>query len=568
MTPENNGHVRDADSTARELARAQRVREVNGELVLSSLRAHEATDAAEATTRELKASEEQLRTFADTLPILAWYANPDGHIPWYNRRWYDYTGTTLDEQEGWKWKSVHDPDDLPRVVAGWKHALASGEPWADEFRLRRHDGQFRWFLSRAVPLRDADGQIVRWFGTNMDVDDQKRAEAAIRGQAEAERKRLQMMFDESPTAACVLRGPDLRIELVNPMILDMWGKSDAILGQPLMAALPELHGQGFDDLLRGVLKTGVAYHGKEVLARLDRNRDGVLQDTYFDFVYAPLRGADGSIEGVFIHAYDVTEKVDARRDVEASRVEADRLLTAELATAELRERLLGILGHDLRNPLSAVTMGAGILVAHGNLTEEDKRVVMRVLSGARRMDRMIMQILDFTRARLGGGMLFELRPTDLGEVCRNATEELTLGASVPVQCTTHGDMMGRWDADRLAEVISNIAGNAAEHARVGTGVALHAYGDGSEVVVEISNEGDPIPADVLPFIFEPFRRARQSEHSKAGNLGLGLYIASEITRAHRGTLVARSAEGRTTFTMRLPRSPPPLASSSESGNGR
>src|SRR5450755_480510 len=102
MTPENNGHVRDADSTERELARAQRVREVNGELVLSSLRAHEATDAAEATSRELKASEEQLRTFADTLPILAWYANPDGHIPWYNRRWYDYTGTTLDEQEGWK----------------------------------------------------------------------------------------------------------------------------------------------------------------------------------------------------------------------------------------------------------------------------------------------------------------------------------------------------------------------------------------------------------------------------------------------------------------------------------
>lgn len=120
------------------------------------------------------------------MPLLAWYAEPDGYIPWYNRRWLEYTGTKLEDQAGWKWASVHDPDDLPRVTAKWKAALESGQPWEDEFRLRRHDGQFRWFLSRATPLRDARGRVVRWFGTNVDIDDQKRAGESLREHARAE----------------------------------------------------------------------------------------------------------------------------------------------------------------------------------------------------------------------------------------------------------------------------------------------------------------------------------------------------------------------------------------------
>ncbi len=177
------------------------------------------------------------------------------------------------------------------------------------------------------------------------------------------------------------------------------------------------------------------------------------------------------------------------------------------------------------------------------------------------MDRMITQILDFTRARLGGGMPIEVRPgSDLGQLCRTVAEELALGSSVSVQCSVEGDVTGSWDVDRMAEVISNIVGNAIEHARPGTSIAVHVHGEASDVVVVITNEGDPIPPDVLPFIFEPFRRAKQRGYSKAGNLGLGLYIASEITRAHGGTLEARSSDGRTDLTLRLPRCPPPPTS--------
>ena len=180
MTPGKNdarGSLRKAEAPESELARTQR--EVNEALVLSTLRAHAETDAAEADAKEARESEEQLRMLADMLPLLAWYANPAGDLLWYNRRWFEYTGTTLEQQKGWGWQSVHDPDDLSRVVAKWKATLASGEPWEDEFRLRRHDGRWHWFLSRAVPLRNARGQIVRWFGTNVDVDAQKQTEAAL-----------------------------------------------------------------------------------------------------------------------------------------------------------------------------------------------------------------------------------------------------------------------------------------------------------------------------------------------------------------------------------------------------
>jgi PAS domain S-box-containing protein len=128
----------------------------------------------------LKESERQLRILADAVPQLVWMAEPDGHIFWYNQRWYDYTGTTPEQMEGWGWQSVHDPEILPRVVERWKTTLDTGEPFEMEFPLKGTDGVFRWFLTRVNPLHDSQGRIVRWFGTNTDVDEQRRAAEELR----------------------------------------------------------------------------------------------------------------------------------------------------------------------------------------------------------------------------------------------------------------------------------------------------------------------------------------------------------------------------------------------------
>lgn len=186
------------------------MREVNERLVIASVRADELAERAdagrlraEALAAQLAASEaaarvseEQFRTIANTVPMLAWYANPDGSFAWFSDRWYEYTGTRLDDQASRKWESVHDPADLARVVARWRVALASGEPWEDTFRLRRHDGELRWFLSRALPLRDAGLSVVRWFGTSVDIDAQKRGEDQARAAGRAKDEFLAMLGHE------------------------------------------------------------------------------------------------------------------------------------------------------------------------------------------------------------------------------------------------------------------------------------------------------------------------------------------------------------------------------------
>jgi PAS domain S-box-containing protein len=128
----------------------------------------------------LRESEAQLRTLADAVPQLVWMAEPDGHIFWYNQRWYDYTGTTPEQMAGWGWQSVHDPEVLPRVVERWRASLETADPFEMEFPLKGADGEFRWFLTRIIPLRDSGGRLLRWLGTNTDVDEQRRTAEELR----------------------------------------------------------------------------------------------------------------------------------------------------------------------------------------------------------------------------------------------------------------------------------------------------------------------------------------------------------------------------------------------------
>ncbi|HYZ30866.1 MAG TPA: PAS domain-containing protein, partial [Crenalkalicoccus sp.] len=143
-----------------------------------------------ASNEELQAGEARFRAMADNIPQLAWMARPDGWIFWYNRRWYDYTGTTPAEMAGDGWTAVLHPDHLGGVVNAWRGALAAGHPWEYTFPLRAADGSWRWFLTRANPVRDAAGAITLWFGTNTDITDRLETEAALR-EREAELARVQ-----------------------------------------------------------------------------------------------------------------------------------------------------------------------------------------------------------------------------------------------------------------------------------------------------------------------------------------------------------------------------------------
>ena len=133
-----------------------------------------------ATHADAAARERQFRTLANSISQLAWMADEEGYIFWYNDRWYEYTGTTLDEMKGWGWQKVHHPDEVARVVERIKVAFATGQPWEDTFPLRSKTGEYRWFLSRALPIFNAEGKVARWFGTNTDITEQRELEHALR----------------------------------------------------------------------------------------------------------------------------------------------------------------------------------------------------------------------------------------------------------------------------------------------------------------------------------------------------------------------------------------------------
>ena len=145
-------------------------------MVKTSLRGRRRQYQARAHLEALAESEQKFRTLADSIPTLCWMAEPDGNIFWYNQRWYEYTGTTPEQMEGWGWQTVHDPGVLSSVLDRWTASLASGKPFEMVFPLKGADAVFRPFLTRVVPILDADGRITRWFGTNADISIQKQAE--------------------------------------------------------------------------------------------------------------------------------------------------------------------------------------------------------------------------------------------------------------------------------------------------------------------------------------------------------------------------------------------------------
>jgi signal transduction histidine kinase len=226
-------------------------------------------------------------------------------------------------------------------------------------------------------------------------------------------------------------------------------------------------------------------------------------------------------------------------------------------TAAFRERFVGIVSHDLRNPLNAIAMSAGILLRSNELPASLAKPVGRIFSNVDRMAKMIGDLLDFTRGRLGGGIPVVPQPgTNLATVVEHVLEELEqTHPDRHVEWRTHGDTRGEWDPARLAQVVANLLVNAMQYGAQGEPVRVEIAGRRDTVTLQVHNAGVPIPKDALPYVFDPFRRAKQGDLSPAG-LGLGLFIASEITRAHGGRIVVASDDGGTMFTVDLPRTTP------------
>jgi PAS domain S-box-containing protein len=224
-------------------------------------------------------------------------------------------------------------------------------------------------------------------------------------------------------------------------------------------------------------------------------------------------------------------------------------ITEQKRAEREREIFLGALGHDLRVPLNAITMGADLLLKHGAAAINGANLASRILSSAVRMERMIQDLLDFASSRTGG---LQLHPqaVDLVGLCQEVIAEVTLThREANIALANSGDVQGSWDRDRLAQVVENLVSNAVHHGSEGTPIRVTLSGRDKAVSLQVHNHGNEIPADLRQHLFDPYRRGP----TQSKGLGLGLYIASEIVAAHRGTIHLTSDASGTVFTVDLPK---------------
>ncbi|WP_437976202.1 ATP-binding protein [Sorangium sp. So ce295] len=234
-----------------------------------------------------------------------------------------------------------------------------------------------------------------------------------------------------------------------------------------------------------------------------------------------------------------------------------RAEAARLDDLAFRDRFLAALSHYLRTPLTAVTLASSTLVRHGNLTPRQATSVEGIAASARRMARTIDDLLDLTRSCFGDSIPIARRPGNLHVLCKGAIDELrATRAGVPIRLDLRGSGAGLWDPERIAQMVTNLVQNAVDHAEPGSAVRVALRPRGGDVLIEVHNKGPEIAPERLATLFEPWQQASPAEgRASAGRgLGLGLFIAHQIARAHGGVIeVASQAERGTTFTARLPR---------------
>jgi signal transduction histidine kinase len=229
--------------------------------------------------------------------------------------------------------------------------------------------------------------------------------------------------------------------------------------------------------------------------------------------------------------------------------DAERRLRVE---ADFREQFMGMLAHDLRQPLNSLSMACQALTRSGSQEAKSSSLIDVQLRAVQRMKRMISELMDFTRIRPETGMPIERQPTDLGAIVRSNVGEILLShPNQPIEMSIADSCVGNWDADRLAQVCSNLLNNAIEHSPSGARIAVELRSDAQQAELQVTNHGVTIAHELLSRLFQAYRRGPHQR--RTDGLGLGLYIVDQIVRAHHGSISVSSADDVTEFVVTLPR---------------
>ncbi len=521
--------------------------------------------------------EADFRLLADSLPQLAWMADGAGDIFWYNQRWHEFTGMSVTEMATLGWRHVHHPNHLAAAAARFAAACRSGEVWEDTFPLRRHDGEYRWFLSRARPHRDGRGRIVRWFGTNTDVTVRREAEAAL---ARSEHRFRSL------------------IEAIAAIVWTTAASGEMVEAQPRWSGFTgqdfeELRGWGWLDAVHPEDRDLTARAWGEAMARGGayqvehrlRRHDGAW--SWMAARATPVRDEHGAVaEWVGVHA-DITHRKAAEAAVNAAREQAEQANRA-------KSQFIANMSHELRTPLSAVIGYSEMLeeeveeLGHDHLLGD----LRKINANARHLLSLISDVLDISKIE-ANRMTVAAETFDVAALVAGVASTVEglvakKGNTLVVQAdpalgTMHSDEL------KIRQCLLNLLSNAAKFTDVGrVGVAARREtlpqahdgkagngkagdgeardgkaGDGEArewIVFDVTDSGIGMTEEELGRLFQRFSQADESTTRRFGGTGLGLALSRGFAQLLGGDVTVASTPGAgSTFTLRLPATYVPVA---------
>ncbi len=514
----------------------------------------------ELLSREHERQSRLYDTILSTTDDFAYIFDRQARFQFANRRLLEVWDKTLEQVIGKSCLELGYPDwhaamherEVREVIAT-KRFIRGEVPFTGDSGI---SGVYDYIFT---PVLGPDGEVEAIAGTTRDVTERKAAEEErerLLGTLENERARLRAVIEQAPAFICTLRGPDLVFELANERYYETVGERD-LIGKPLREALPEIEGQGFFEILERVLSTGETFIGNELPVLLRRKGDGTLDRRVMNLVYQALREADGSISGIFVHGIDVTDAAATRESLRASELRLRRAAADAEAANTAKDQFLAILSHELRTPLTPVAMMATAMESDPRLHAELRDDVAMIRRNVELETRLIDDLLDLSRV-VSGKLRLDPQPTHVHRLVHHVIE--TVGPelherriTLELELEAESDHV---DADpaRLQQTLWNLLKNVAKFTPEGGRAVLRTASTSGELVLEVSDWGVGMSAEVLARIFEPFEQGPADTTAGNVGLGLGLAITRAIVEMHGGSIHAASAgEGQgSTFTVRLP----------------
>ncbi len=510
----------------------------------------------------LQASNKRYRDLAEAMPQMVWTANAAGMVDYFNQQWFAYTHLSESESLRHTGVNVVHPEDRDRTLELWRQSVTTGTPFQIEYRIRRYDDTYRWFISRGLPLRNDSGQIVSWAGTITDIDDQKRSEVE-----------MESIIESIPDPFFSL-DRQWRFVYVNYHAEEfIQRKRQELIGKVFYEEFPEAIGTKFQLETQRVFDEGIAV-------------------TYEEF-YTPLGmwlevRAFPSRVGVSVSYCDITDKkrIEMERTDLLSR-EQNARQQAESAS-RMKDEFLAIVSHELRSPLNAMLGWSRLLRTRKMEQATVDRALEAIERNAQAQTQLIEDLLDISRI-IRGKIRLMVRPIQLSRAIAAAVDTIRPTASTKhifIHVDLDENLVVSGDFDRLQQIVWNLLSNAVKftpdggrvEARLRRGVdgGESGWGDESQdekspthspihssthppihstyAQITITDSGKGINPAFLPYVFDRFRQADGSTSRTQGGLGLGLAIVRNLVELHGGSVEVDSlGEGRgATFIVRLP----------------